>query len=168
MKEFTWQDLLDYLDDHLDTKFDYYGEPYSKGRNCLTGAFFESKDIKCSKISFDGWCAENEDGDCVAVIKDAPFEDVADIHYSFKGKDITTGHKIKKRIQKLGNNNILKDLSEKEKCTLGRSIVEILDFKVNADGVIVGQGYYSKSLINISNVGFCLVDDNLKLSKIEI
>lgn len=82
MKEFKWREVEDFLNENLDSKFNYTRPSLMvDGPHCLMCSFFESKNI-------DGFKGVNAKGDkaldCghnkIAEIVDFPFSNIKEIH----------------------------------------------------------------------------------------
>lgn len=105
MKEFTWQDVKDYVDKNLDTYFEYTNPMYPHRKSschCLMSSFFADRGIKFERVHFRGFRAEIGCSTVVAVVKDPPLYDIYNIHYCDQHPDIITGEQIKQNIERLG------------------------------------------------------------------
>jgi len=93
-----WQEVLEYLEEHKDTEYDF-GCPIWNANVpcCLMVSFFHDKD-GCGRSSYKGWTGETGEGlesSDVAEIIDFPFSSIGDIHIC---KIDVDGTKIEKGI----------------------------------------------------------------------
>jgi hypothetical protein len=102
MKTYKWQDVLDFIDENLETKFNMT-HPFSSDRDpCVMCRFFESKNIpKFSHVNYAGFTAMNSNCQPVAEIKDPPTRTILDLFFGkFLDQEIVDGAEIKSILKK--------------------------------------------------------------------
>ena len=82
MKKYKWSEVENFLNENLDSKFNYtrarvdFTKPH-----CLMCSFFEFKNLKdFFKVNLEGDKAFNESGEIIGKIEEFPFKRIRDIH----------------------------------------------------------------------------------------
>ena len=106
MKEFDWSEVVEYLNDNLDKRFNYGnscsngGEPQDGCCRCLMASFFDFKGVSFVTASFRGLEAL-KNGEQVALVKNSPVTLIRQIHVNEENRSLCLGRDIKNKLDEI-------------------------------------------------------------------
>lgn len=97
MQKFQFSEVVEFLNNNLDSVFNYGMPTLTNDRCCLMGEFFKDKGFRGHhlSVSYDGKSLETETGGIVAQIEDFKIDQIGDIHK----ERFDTGRKILERLR---------------------------------------------------------------------
>lgn len=108
MKEFTWEQVIEFLEDNQDQLFNHQNpsshsveQRKKDGENCqpcLMLAFFKNQGIDVSYVTYNGMSAYNRDEGQIAIISNPPEYTLNKIHRDHTGFPILKGKEILENI----------------------------------------------------------------------